>query len=104
MTVERIISASAPIGAQIAASIRRLDGVTLTHAKKRARQWNVKVESLIWLLNDVYDSGHVRSHAYHDCPACVVNDGLVVERLGSGLNYTPWAFTAKAKSILSITQ
>lgn len=99
-TISKEISASAPISQQISASIRRLDGTTLKRAKLIAKRENITVDSLIWLFNDVFDSGHVRSAAYRDCPSCVIQDGLVTEALGRGLNFTPWQFTDKARSIV----
>lgn len=80
---------------------RKLTGSTVRDLKKIARIGNCSVDSVIWLLTPTYDCGLMRSNAYSDCPQCVKDDGLVVESLGSGLNYTPWRFTDKAREIIA---
>ncbi len=92
--------ASDNILTQIEAAKRELSGDTLRDLKKSAKRLNVTVDSLVWLLTPVYTSGHYRSNAYADCPRCVIDDGLAVERLGSTLAYTPWMMTDKAKAIV----
>ena len=80
---------------------RKLSGSTLKDLKKIAIVDNCSVDSVIWLLTPTYACGLMRSNAYSDCPECVKSDGLVVEFLGSGLNYTPWRFTDKAREIMT---
>jgi hypothetical protein len=91
------------INLQIAAMKRQLSSETLKELRSAAKKLNVTVDSLIWLMTPVYSSGHSRSHAYSDCPEHVIEDGLVVERLGSGFAYTPWMMTEKAKEIVAKT-
>lgn len=94
-----MVKATDGISLQIAAMKRELSSETLKGLRSAAKKLNVTVDSLIWLMTDVYSSGHSRSRAYSDCPKCVIEDGLVVERLGSGSAYTPWMMTEKAKEI-----
>ena len=96
--------ATDPIMEQISGCKKQMSAESNSDAKKAARKHNVSVESLIWLIMDVYDSGHVRSAAYKDCPACVIEYGLVVQSLGLGLNYTPWMLTDKALGIMAIVK
>ena len=86
---------------EIKKEMRLLDGDTLRLLKKAAKKNNVSPESLIWLLTDVFNSGKIKSHAFHDCPECVKNDGLIQARRSELLNYTPWELTEKGKKILS---
>jgi hypothetical protein len=69
----------APIAHQIASARRKLSGESLRALRKAAKTFNVKSDSLLWMLTPVFPSGHVRSSAYRDCPPCVVEDGLVKE-------------------------
>ena len=95
-----MIKASDRIDEQIAAAKKELSRDTLMGLKQLSKKFNVSVDSLVWLLTSVYSSGHVRSNAYADCPHCVIEDSLVVERFGSSLAYVPWVMTEKAKAIL----
>lgn len=89
-----------PIEMQIAAVKRELSAKALADLKHCGRLLNVSSDSLVWLLTPVYSSGHLRSSAYADCPMCVVDDGLVTERINSVLNYVPWMMTEKAIAIV----
>lgn len=98
-----MVKATDGINLQIAAMKRELPSQTLKGLRSAAKKLNVTVDSLIWLMTSVYSSGHSRSNSYSDCPECVIEDGLVVERLGSGFAYTPWMMTEKAKQIVAMT-
>lgn len=79
---------------------RLLTGETLRDLRKAAKRMNVTEDSLIWLMSDVFESGHVRSRAYADCPKHVILDGLVDEGESGLLEYRPWRLTAKAREIM----
>ena len=85
----------------IANEIRLMTASTRADLKKVARMFGVTTESMVWMLADVFSDGTMRSHAYSDVPAHVIDDGLAVERFGSTCNYTPWEFTFKGKEILA---
>jgi len=99
-----VVKATDRIDQQVAATKRELSGDTLKELRRVAKKLNVSVDSLVWLLTPVFSSGHVRSAAYNDCPPCVVEDGLVIERFGSSLAYVPWMMTDKAKEIVEKTR
>lgn len=99
--MNKTISAKDSISAQIAAMKRELSADTLKDLKKASKKYNVQPDSLIWCLTTVYSSGHARSNAHSDVPLHVINDGLVEERLGTILNYTPWSFTQKWMDIIN---
>ena len=88
---------------QVIKQRRLMSANTLKDLQKAARKNNVTEGSLIWLLTPTFSNGAIRSHSFSDAPNFVISDGLVVERLDSGLSYTPWAFTTKAESILEKT-
>ncbi len=79
---------------------RQMTGDTLRSLRKAAKKMNVSEDSLIWLMSDVFVSGHVRSRAYADCPKHVILDGLVDEGESGLLAYRPWRLTAKARDIM----
>lgn len=81
---------------------RLLTGDTLRDLRKAAKKMNVSEDSLIWLMSDVFESGHVRSRAYADCPKHVILDGLVDEGESGLLQYRPWRMTAKAHEIMAL--
>jgi hypothetical protein len=89
-----------PISAQIKAIKKKLDAEGLKNLKAAAIKHNISEDSLIWMLVDVYASGHYRSNSYYDCPVCVVSDGLVEQDSRAGINYLGWKLTEKAKTVL----
>jgi hypothetical protein len=80
---------------------RQMSGETLKLFKKAARQENVSVNSLVWMLTDVFSNGVMRSRAHSDAPECVKLDGLIQEREQGMLSFIPWEWTEKAKNILA---
>jgi hypothetical protein len=80
---------------------RLLDGETLKLLKKAAKQENVCVNSMLWLLVDVFSNGKIKSRAFYDAPAYVKDDGLIEERDSSHLNFLAWRLTEKGEKILA---